>query len=212
MPFDRSPPNTKQYRYSTSLLNPPGHTSPNRAPSTASSYGMSSSPSSTPSSRTRRLPPHMQAFRNAASASAPPNGGLSLYPQQQAQPSPQFPQRPSSSSNNNGYTITSWRPPPASSSPNPSSQNDYASSVRTKSSTGFLRRGTKKKPKLLRLTPNPKPGTEVLLQSLLRPRRDSKLMLSSNRSQKRNPSPILQEIKPLLPRLRKSKRIASRFG
>jgi hypothetical protein len=85
--FARTQPGPVPNRYSTSLLNPPGHpghseqadqqgqTSPMRAPSAASSYATTSSspPSSisAPSSRQRRLPPHIQSFQRAAAAAYP---------------------------------------------------------------------------------------------------------------------------------------------
>ena len=88
--FARTQPGPVPNRYSTSLLNPPGHPghsepsdpqgqiSPMRAPSAASSYATtSSSPPrsiSAPSSRQRRLPPHIQSFQRAAAAAYPEYG------------------------------------------------------------------------------------------------------------------------------------------
>lgn len=71
-PFGQAAHASYPHRYSTVPLNSShpaayaaGNLSPNRAPSSASSFAPSSSASSTPSSRGRRLPPHMQAFRNS---------------------------------------------------------------------------------------------------------------------------------------------------
>ena len=99
------------YRYSTSLLNPPGHTSPQRAPSTASSFATSTS--SSPSSRGgRRLPPHIQALHKAAAA----NASASLFPPNQ--PSDHVPLRqPPSTAGSVAHPITAWHPPAPSTAP-----------------------------------------------------------------------------------------------
>ncbi|EMC99783.1 hypothetical protein BAUCODRAFT_119358 [Baudoinia panamericana UAMH 10762] len=101
------------YRYSTSLLNPPGHGPiPNRAPSTSSSMATSSiSPSPPPGSAggvstARRLPPHMEAFRTAAASA-------SLFPPTQS--ADHVPLRaPPEKVGSVAHPITAWHPPAAS--------------------------------------------------------------------------------------------------
>ncbi|KAK5123028.1 hypothetical protein LTR85_003594 [Meristemomyces frigidus] len=111
------------YRYSTSLLNPPGDAQaiPQRAPSNASSFGPASAanvPSSNSTSRTgssaggRRMPPHMQAFRNAAAASAGSHSA-SLFPPTQA-PDHVPLRAPPSKAGSVAHPITAWHPPAAS--------------------------------------------------------------------------------------------------
>lgn len=151
------------YRYSTSLLNPPGHTMPQRAPSNAS-YGTGGS---TPPSRSgpvptnRRLPPHMQAFRNAAATNA------SLFPP--THPSDHVPLRqPPSKAGSVAHPITAWHPPApstANSAPPGSarghsrksslaSKGAFASTAKAKN-LGFFRKN-KKKP----FMPGAYPGQE----------------------------------------------------
>ena len=104
----------RSYRYSTSGLNPPGHASPERTMSSSSSYAPSSPTSSSLSSRTRRLPPHMQAFRNAAVV----NASASLFPPMQ--PSDHVPIRePASSPGSVPHRVTAWHPPAPSSASTP---------------------------------------------------------------------------------------------
>lgn len=155
----RPPPVGLQYRFSTSQLNPPGHSapmhaanvSPSRAPSSAGSYAPSSISSPAPSYRDMRLPPHMLAFRNAAAA----NAAASLFPP--TQESNQIPIRASPKpANTSGYTITGWHPPaPSSTTPTGhvrktsiSNKSAFASTTKAKN-LGFFRRGTKKNPNLL---------------------------------------------------------------
>lgn len=113
-PFARAQNTVNQnYRYSTSLLNPPGHINPipNRAPSNASTLGPSSSGGV---STGRRLPPHMQAFRAAAAASA----SASLFPPTVPNDHVPIPQsRKPQPAGNFAHPITAWHPPAASSTP-----------------------------------------------------------------------------------------------
>lgn len=104
------------YRYSTSLVNPPGqlnHQSSRptssaqmqaRAPSAASSYATPAAEQSFAGvSTSRRMPPHMQAFRNAASAQA------SLFPTTQSHDHvPLPPPQPAGSFT---HPVTAWHPP-----------------------------------------------------------------------------------------------------
>lgn len=123
-PFGRAQQAAYSYnRYSTSQLNPPGHAMPNRAPSTSSSFnpffaGTSSNPSSNPSSAGggRRLPPHMQAFRNAAAASANTSASASLFPPSQA-PDHVPLRAPPAKASSVAHPITAWHPPGASHAP-----------------------------------------------------------------------------------------------
>ena len=92
------------YRFSTSQLNPPGHNIPNRNPSLSSFGTGSSTPSSARSGQ--RFPPHIQAFRNAAAASASP----SLFPPTQA--SDRVPLRqPVAKAGSVAHPVTAWHPP-----------------------------------------------------------------------------------------------------
>ncbi|KXS95295.1 hypothetical protein AC578_5983 [Pseudocercospora eumusae] len=114
-PFAPTPHGANPYRYSTSLLNPPGHMPPPRA-STSSSGSSATVPGMTATSAARRMPPHMQAFRNAAAANASP----SLFPP--TQPSNHVPLRqPKSNASSVAHPITAWHPPAASTSQPPGS-------------------------------------------------------------------------------------------
>ena len=124
--FARSPQPGLTNRYSTSLLNPPGHSPPARAPSTSSSFASSSAASSSTSFRSRRLPPHMQAIRNAAATN--PDFSSSLFPQ--TSPPDHVPYRERTSSPGNySHRITAWHPPAPSiaSAPPPGSAKGHIS-------------------------------------------------------------------------------------
>ncbi|KAF7191132.1 hypothetical protein HII31_07492 [Pseudocercospora fuligena] len=113
--FARTPNGANPYRYSTSLLNPPGHMPPPRA-STSSGGSSATVPGMTTHSAARRMPPHMQAFRNAAAA----NASASLFPP--TQPSNHVPLRqPKSNASSVAHPITAWHPPAASTSHPPGS-------------------------------------------------------------------------------------------
>ncbi|CAK4034139.1 hypothetical protein DOTSEDRAFT_169794 [Lecanosticta acicola] len=109
------PPQGSPHRYSTSLLNPPGHMAPPRPPGSSSSYATSLSGTSEPSSFAtggRRMPPHMQAFRNAAAAQA----SASLFPP--AVPPDHVPYRQNTTrAGTAAHPITAWHPPAAASVP-----------------------------------------------------------------------------------------------
>jgi hypothetical protein len=157
-PFSRARQSSLNYRYSTSLLNPPGHPSPTHGPPSISSFGAegSTSPTSTASSRTRRLPPHMQAFRNAAVS----NSSASLFPPNL--PADHVPVRePSSNAGSVPHPVTAWHPPGASSTytvtatgsvrghsrkSSTSNRSAFASTSKAKK-LGFFRTGTTKKKK-----------------------------------------------------------------
>ncbi|KAK5165847.1 uncharacterized protein LTR77_008770 [Saxophila tyrrhenica] len=143
------------YRYSTSLLDPPGHASlPNLASPTVSDFDASSpSPTSTTSSRTRRLPPHMLAFRTAAQT----NASASLFPPNQR--SDHVPVRERSINTGSvPHPVTAWHPPAASLASPPatgsfpahsrkssvSNRSAFASTAKAKK-LGFFRTGTKKR-------------------------------------------------------------------
>ncbi|KAF2168428.1 hypothetical protein M409DRAFT_65420 [Zasmidium cellare ATCC 36951] len=102
------------YRYSTSLLNPPGHLPPHRAPSSAGSFATMPGTTSAPSSAGgRRMPPHMQAFRSAAAANANAIASASLFPP--SQPPDHVPFRPNTvKAGTVAHPITAWHPPAAS--------------------------------------------------------------------------------------------------
>jgi len=135
-PYDRVQQASQQHnRYSTSLLNPPGHsTAPSRAPSDASYLGTSASVSGasddTSSVQTgRRVPPHIQAFRNAAAAAAFP----SIFPP--TQESNQVPHRtPPAKAGAVAHPITAWHPPAPSSSVGASSAPGSVRGVSRKNS------------------------------------------------------------------------------
>ena len=130
---------TAPYRYSTSLLNPPGHTAPNqghnypvdtngihRLPSSAHSFnGAPTSPLSVEGGR--RMPPHMLAFRNAAAASTPSSASASLFPPAQAPD--HVPIRvapPPAKAGTVAHPITAWHPPSASSPLTQPSSSDHS--------------------------------------------------------------------------------------
>ena len=153
-PFGRSAQAGTTYRYSTSLLNPPGYSSPIRGPPSISSFSAGeSSPTSTVSSRTRRLPAHMNAFRTAAVT----NASASLFPPNQ--PTDHVPVRePSASAGSVPHPVTAWHPPAASinsgapggslrghHSRHSSASNKTAFASTTKAKRlGFFRTGTRK--------------------------------------------------------------------
>lgn len=131
-PFGQSMANP--YRYSTSLLNPPGHMPPKRAPSSAGSFATMSGTSSAPSSAGgRRMPPHMQAFRNAAAANA--NASASLFPPSQAPD--HVPLRPNNiKAGTVAHPITAWHPPAASTPPPPRTSGSMRAHSRKSSLAG----------------------------------------------------------------------------
>ena len=148
------PVNGLSYRFSTSHWtgNPspirPVNASPTRAPSSAGSLAPSTISAVSYSGRDASLPPHIQAFRHAAAA----NAAASVYPSSQS--ATHIPHRTTSkSSTANGYTITAWHAPAASSvpaghvrRPSVSSRSAFASTTKAKN-LGFFRR--KKQPDLL---------------------------------------------------------------
>lgn len=136
-PSRNGPPVGNPYRYSTSLLNPPGHAPPNRAPSSAGSFATMSGTSSAPSSSAggRRLPPHMQAFRNAAAANANSNASASLFPP--SQPTDHVPFRPNTvKAGTVAHPITAWHPPAASTPPPPRTSGSMRAHSRKSSIAG----------------------------------------------------------------------------
>jgi len=152
-PLGRSAQASTTYRYSTSLLNSPGHPSPTFAPSISSFDAGSESPTSTVSSRTRRLPPHLVAFRNAATTSA----SASLFPTNQR--SDHVPVREhATNAGSVPHPVTAWHPPaPSITSAAPSgvfrahsrkssvsNRSAFASTAKAKK-LGFFRTGTKKR-------------------------------------------------------------------
>ncbi|KAK5705105.1 hypothetical protein LTR97_002220 [Elasticomyces elasticus] len=122
-PFSRAREASNPYRHSTSLLNPPGHSGvPNRMPSNASYNPMSPTSPQLPASAGgmgvstgRRMPPHMQAFRNAAASA-------SLFPPTQESDHVPLPPPPAKAGSV-AHPITAWHPPAASASlPPPSAK------------------------------------------------------------------------------------------
>ncbi|TKA75367.1 hypothetical protein B0A55_06007 [Friedmanniomyces simplex] len=126
-PFSRAREASNPQRYSTSLLNPPGHGGvPNRVGSTASPYTSMSpvtgengaprlptSPDGMGVSTARRIPLHMQAFRNAAASA-------SLFPP--TQESDRVPLRaPPAKAGSVAHPITAWHPPAPSAAASPPS-------------------------------------------------------------------------------------------
>nr|POF07692.1 hypothetical protein CFP56_70594 [Quercus suber] len=119
------------YRYSTSLLDPPGHVSNvQRAPSSASSLTARRAVESDDSASThlpgvRRCPPHMQAFREAAAAharlgpladTAQASAAASLFPN--AKPADHVPHRnPPTRPGGVAHSVMAWHTPAPSSSP-----------------------------------------------------------------------------------------------
>ncbi|KAK3725967.1 hypothetical protein LTR37_000115 [Vermiconidia calcicola] len=149
--FGRSAMGSQSYRHSTSLLNPPGHPSPTRAQSSASSFEPPSSPtSSSLSSRTRRIPPHMRTFRDAAAT----NASASLFPTRHS--ADHVPIRePPANAGTVGHPVVAWHPPaPSIASAQPgrghsrksslSNKSAFASTARAKK-LGFFRSGSKKR-------------------------------------------------------------------
>ncbi|SMR43435.1 unnamed protein product [Zymoseptoria tritici ST99CH_3D1] len=116
-------PSQLSYNPRFSALAPGIQTSPSRAPSSAGSYNPSTySNDSHYSPTSRRLPPHMQAFRNAAAAAAMQNptasGSASLFPMNQSRD--HVPLRAVQSSGKAGsvaHPVTGWHPPAAASTP-----------------------------------------------------------------------------------------------
>lgn len=117
------------YRYSTSLLNPPGHTSPQRASSSSSSFGGGTmDPQFGGVSTARRMPPHMQAFRQAAASASlfPPSVPHDHVPL----PASKQPQHPGSVA----HPIMAWHPPaPSIASAPPMRGHSRKSSIASKS-------------------------------------------------------------------------------
>ncbi|KAL1591053.1 hypothetical protein WHR41_00350 [Cladosporium halotolerans] len=100
-----------RYRYSTSLLNPPGHQQPDRSLESVPFYdALRATPTLPPQQFTnfatnRRLPPHIQAFREAAAA----QGSSSLFPT--TQPTDQVPHRQIEPASTVPHPVTAWHPP-----------------------------------------------------------------------------------------------------
>ncbi|KAK1086777.1 hypothetical protein LTR33_001402 [Friedmanniomyces endolithicus] len=126
--FNRAPGASNPQRYSTSHLNPPGHAGvPNRISSNASSYTpasptsqnsaslMPTSPNGMAANTSRRVPPHMQAFRTAAASA-------SLFPS--TSDSDRVPLRPPpAKAGSVAHPITAWHPPAASAASLPPSSS-----------------------------------------------------------------------------------------
>lgn len=110
-------PRNNQYRYSTSLLNPPGHQSNRPVDSTPRSHTPSVTSTLPPQqfpnfATSRRAPAHIQAFRDAAASagsapSFPAARSLDHVPYRQVEPVSTVP-----------HPVTDWHPP-RSSSPAP---------------------------------------------------------------------------------------------
>ncbi|KAM0720058.1 hypothetical protein Q7P37_004194 [Cladosporium fusiforme] len=123
-PAASATPATQQnnhFRYSTSLLNPPGHQQPNRSPSPTDQPQSATSALPTQHSRnfstSRRLPPHIQAFRDAAAASD--YGSATIFPTRR--PSDHVPHRSAEPASTVPHPVTAWHPPaPSSPAPAPS--------------------------------------------------------------------------------------------
>ncbi|RMY10582.1 hypothetical protein D0868_03623 [Hortaea werneckii] len=150
-PFGRAPSAAGQ-RHSRQLLSPTGHSDGGlqRAPSAVSSSTMGRSTSSAGD----RMPPHMQAFRNAAASP-------SLFPP--AHPSDQLPVRESGpKAGSVAHPITGWHPPAPSAATSPprsahgtgharknslTSRSAFASTERAKK-LGFFKKRDKSRPLL----------------------------------------------------------------
>ncbi|KAI5356557.1 putative WD40/YVTN repeat-like-containing domain superfamily [Septoria linicola] len=118
VPFARGPAGSNSFRHSTSLLNPPGHAVHRTQPSGATVATMPETPSAPlPSMPARRMPPHMQAFRNAAAA----NASASLFPPSQDRDHVPI-RQPTIRAGTAGHPITAWHPP-APSTPLPQSSH-----------------------------------------------------------------------------------------
>ena len=113
-------PRNNQYRYSTSLLNPPGHQSNQALGSAPTTYSRSTTstlpPQQFPNFATnRRVPAHIQAFRDAAASS----GSASIFPTSQSQD--HVPYRQIEPVSTVPHPVTAWHPPrPSSPAPAPS--------------------------------------------------------------------------------------------
>ncbi|KAM0707091.1 hypothetical protein Q7P35_006422 [Cladosporium inversicolor] len=112
-------PRNNQYRYSTSLLNPPGHQVNQPLGSHPTNYARSATSILPPHinfATNRRVPPHIQAFRDAAAASS---NTASLF--SSAQPSDHVPYRQIEPVSTVPHPVTAWHPPrPSSPAPAPS--------------------------------------------------------------------------------------------
>jgi hypothetical protein len=112
-------PRNNQYRYSTSLLNPPGHQANKSLTSVPATYPRSATstlpPQQFPNFATnRRIPAHIQAFRDAAASS----NSASLFPSAQSQD--HVPYRQIEPVSTVPHPVTAWHPPrPSSPAPAP---------------------------------------------------------------------------------------------
>jgi hypothetical protein len=112
-------PRNNQYRYSTSLLNPPGHQANQSLASGPTTYARSATSTLPPQqfpnfATSRRVPAHIQAFRDAAASS----GSASLYPSAQSQD--HVPYRQIEPVSTVPHPVTAWHPPrPSSPAPAP---------------------------------------------------------------------------------------------
>nr|POE62921.1 hypothetical protein CFP56_03824 [Quercus suber] len=142
------------FRHSTSWFDSSDHAgNVQRAPSSASSFGaprttQASGSAFTSQSGGRRLPPHMQAFRDAAAALANPNhkadasqvsAAASLFPNTQAADHIPF-RTPSSRPGSIPHPVNAWPPPAPSSTANlpRNSHGRKSSSLRGVAMTGPL--------------------------------------------------------------------------
>jgi hypothetical protein len=114
-------PRNNQYRYSTSLLNPPGHQANQPLSSHPINYPRSVNSTLPPQqfinfATNRRVPPHIQAFRDAAAASS---SSASLF--SSAQSPDHVPYRQIEPVSTVPHPVTAWHPPrPSSPAPAPS--------------------------------------------------------------------------------------------
>lgn len=104
-------PRNNQYRYSTSLLNPPGHQTSQPLGSHPINYPHSATSTLPPQqfinfATNRRVPPHIQAFRDAAAASS---SSASLF--SSAQSPDHVPYRQIEPVSTVPHPITAWHPP-----------------------------------------------------------------------------------------------------
>lgn len=134
-------PRNNQYRYSTSRLNPPGHQSRLSSDSSSAVHPARAAttlpPQQFPNFATnRRLPPHIQAFRDAAAAS----GSSALF--SGTQPTDHVPHRLLEPTSTIPHPVTAWHPPaPSSPAPAPSVPRGNGAMVRS-STSGHSRRAS----------------------------------------------------------------------
>lgn len=112
-------PRNNQYRYSTSLLNPPGHQQPQNRQATTSVQNLTSTlpPQQFPNFATnRRVPAHIQAFRDATTSSA----SSSLFPNAQSSDHvPLMHHHQLEPISTVPHPVTAWHPPAPSSPTSP---------------------------------------------------------------------------------------------